>query len=84
MMLPVAERGYYTIVVSRPVDRPKNATVENGVAWWPFEINAVESHENLPEEGGRRWWSLLPALIGAIVGGVITLLGQMLLARLGK
>jgi hypothetical protein len=36
------------------------------------------------EEGGRRWWSLVPALIGGIAGSVITILGQMLLARLGK
>ena len=36
------------------------------------------------EEGGRRLWSLLPALLGAIVGSIITLLGQMLLTRLGK
>jgi hypothetical protein len=33
MMLPLDEQGYYTIVVSRPEDRPKNATRENGVAW---------------------------------------------------
>lgn len=33
MMLPLDEHGYYTVVVSRPEDRPKNATVENGVAW---------------------------------------------------
>src|SRR5262249_37414864 len=30
MMLPLDASGYYTIVVSRPEDRPKNATRENG------------------------------------------------------
>jgi hypothetical protein len=33
MMVPVDEQGCYTIVVSRPEDRPANATTENGVAW---------------------------------------------------
>jgi hypothetical protein len=33
MMVPVDENGFYTIVVSRPEDRPANATHENGVAW---------------------------------------------------
>jgi hypothetical protein len=33
MQAPMDDKGYYTIVVSRPEDRPKNATRENGVAW---------------------------------------------------
>jgi len=33
MQVPVDKDGYYTIVVSRPEDRPKNATRGNGVAW---------------------------------------------------
>jgi hypothetical protein len=33
MMVPLDEDGNYTIVVSRPEDRPKNATKENGVMW---------------------------------------------------
>jgi hypothetical protein len=33
MMVPLDEDGYYTIVVSRPEDRPRNATKENGVMW---------------------------------------------------
>jgi hypothetical protein len=33
MMVPLDKDGYYTIVVSRPEDRPENATRENGVAW---------------------------------------------------
>jgi hypothetical protein len=32
------------------------------------------------EEGGRRWWSLLPALVGALIGGTLTVLGQLLLS----
>jgi len=33
MQVPVDKDGFYTIVVSLPDDRPKNATAENGVAW---------------------------------------------------
>jgi hypothetical protein len=33
MQAPLDADGYYTIVVSRPEDRPANATEENGVAW---------------------------------------------------
>jgi hypothetical protein len=33
LMVPLDEDGSYTIVVSRPEDRPANATDENGVAW---------------------------------------------------
>ena len=33
MMVPLDKDGYYTIVVSRPEDRPKNATRENNVTW---------------------------------------------------
>jgi len=33
MQVPVDKHGYYTIVVSLPEDRPKNATEKNGVAW---------------------------------------------------
>lgn len=32
------------------------------------------------EEGGRRLWSLLPPLVAAVIGGIIALLGQLLLA----
>jgi hypothetical protein len=31
--IPLDEDRNYTIVVSRPEDRPKKATLENGVAW---------------------------------------------------
>ena len=33
MQVPLDADRNYTIVVSRPEDRPKNATLENGVAW---------------------------------------------------
>jgi hypothetical protein len=33
MQVPVDKDGYYTIVISRPEDRPKNATPQNGITW---------------------------------------------------
>jgi hypothetical protein len=33
MQVPVDKDGYYTIVISRPEDRPKNATAQNGITW---------------------------------------------------
>lgn len=33
MQVPLDKDRNYTIVVSRKEDRPKNATLENGVAW---------------------------------------------------
>ncbi len=33
MQVPLDEDGCYTIVVSRPEDRPANATDDNGIAW---------------------------------------------------
>lgn len=34
--VPVDERGFYTIVLSRKADRPRNAIRECGVAWLPM------------------------------------------------
>ena len=34
--IPVGPDGYYTIVLSRAADRPRNATVQCGVAWLPM------------------------------------------------
>lgn len=34
--VPVDEQGYYTIVVSREADRPRNARTECGLAWLPM------------------------------------------------
>lgn len=36
------------------------------------------------EESGHRRWSLLPPLLAVIIGGIITLLGQLLLSYLQK
>ncbi len=34
--IPVGPDGFYTLVVSREADRPRNATVQCGVAWLPM------------------------------------------------
>jgi hypothetical protein len=54
MQVPVDKDGYYTIVVSRPEDRPKNATRENGVAW----INWGPG-EGLNDPRDRKDWGML-------------------------
>jgi hypothetical protein len=54
MMLPLDEQGYYTIVVSPPEDRPKNATRENGVAWMDWGPG-----EGLDDPRDRKDWGML-------------------------
>lgn len=54
MMLPLDEQRYYTIVVSRPEDRPKNATRENGVAWIDWGPG-----EGLSDPRNRTDWGML-------------------------
>jgi hypothetical protein len=54
MMLPLDAQGYYTIVVSRPEDRPKNATRENGVAWMDWGPG-----EGLDDPRDRKDWGML-------------------------
>jgi len=54
MMLPQDKDGYYTIVVSRPEDRPKNATRENGVAWIDWGPG-----EGLGDPRNRKDWGML-------------------------
>jgi len=54
MMVPLDKDGYYTIVVSRPEDRPKNATSENGVAWIDWGPG-----EGLDDPRGRKGWGML-------------------------
>jgi hypothetical protein len=53
MQVPLDGQGNYTIVVSRPEDRPKNATLENGVAWveWSPRGEGVDSPLNRPDYG---------------------------------
>jgi hypothetical protein len=46
--------GYYTILVSRPEDRPKNATPENGVTWIDWGPG-----EGLEDPRNRKDWGML-------------------------
>ena len=54
MQAPVDKDGFYTIVVSLPEDRPKNATRENGIAW----INWGPG-EGLDDPRDRKDWGML-------------------------
>jgi hypothetical protein len=54
MQVPVDRDGYYTIVVSRSEDRPKNATRENGVAWIDWGPG-----EGLSGPRNRKDWGML-------------------------
>ena len=54
MMVPLDKSGCYTIVVSRPEDRPKNATRENGVAWIDWGPG-----EGLSDPRNRTDWGML-------------------------
>lgn len=54
MQVPVDKDGYYTIVVSRPDDRPKNATPENGVTWIDWGPG-----EGLNDPRNRKDWGML-------------------------
>ena len=51
--VPVDDEGYFTIVMSWPEDRPKNAIKEHGVAWIPFGDG--EGHY----VGGRTWINIM-------------------------
>ncbi len=54
MQVPVDKDGYYTIVMSRPGDRPKNATRENGVTWIDWGPG-----EGLSDPRSRGDWGML-------------------------
>jgi hypothetical protein len=54
MQVPLDAEGNYTIVVSRPEDRPKNATVEHGVAWMSWGPG-----EGLDDPRNRSDWGML-------------------------
>jgi hypothetical protein len=54
MQLPLDQNGNYTIVMSRPEDRPKNATPENGVAWMNWGPG-----EGLNDPRNRTDWGML-------------------------
>jgi hypothetical protein len=51
--VPLDAHRKYTIVVSRPEDRPRNATVENGVAWldWGTRGEGLDGPRNRPDFG---------------------------------
>lgn len=53
MQIPVDEDGNYTIVYSRKEDRPKNATLENGIAWieWSPRGEGIASPHNREDFG---------------------------------
>lgn len=51
--IPLDAERNYTIVVSRPEDRPKNATTENGVAWikWSPRGEGLDDSRNRADFG---------------------------------
>jgi hypothetical protein len=51
--VPLDADGRYTIVVSRPEDRPKNATPENGIAWlkWSSRGEGLDIAQNRTDFG---------------------------------
>ena len=51
--IPLDKDRNYTIVVSRPEDRPKNATIENGVAWikWSPRGEGLDDRRNRADFG---------------------------------
>lgn len=53
MQVPLDEHRNYTIVCSRAEDRPKNATVENGVAWieWSPRGEGLDDPRNRDDFG---------------------------------
>ncbi len=54
MMVALDNDGYYTIVVSRPEDRPDNATQENGITWIDWGPG-----EGLNDLADRKDWGML-------------------------
>jgi hypothetical protein len=53
MQVPLDRDGNYTIVYSRKEDRPRNATLENGVAWieWSPRGEGIEGPKNRADFG---------------------------------
>jgi len=53
MQVPLDKDGYYTIVYSRKEDRPKNATIENGMAWieWSPRGEGIDGPKNREDFG---------------------------------
>lgn len=44
---PLDDQGHYTVVISRPLDRPSNATLDHGIAWLPTQVNKPKVWETL-------------------------------------
>jgi hypothetical protein len=63
MMMPVDKDGYYTVVISRPEDRPKNATRENGITWinWGPGEGLWNDPRNRPDWGMVLMRFMVPA-----------------------
>lgn len=53
MQVPLVADRDYTIVLSRPEDRPKSATIENGVAWleWSPRGEGLDDPRNRTDFG---------------------------------
>jgi hypothetical protein len=54
MQVPLDKDGFYTIVVSGPEDRPKNATAEHDVAWIAGDPAKASTTGALARTGGCR------------------------------
>jgi hypothetical protein len=55
MQVPLDTQRNYTIVVSRPEDRPQNATEENGIAWMDWGTRG----EGIDDPGNREDFGML-------------------------
>ncbi|WP_045226921.1 hypothetical protein [Methyloterricola oryzae] len=44
---PLDTEGRYNVVISHPADKPKNATVDNGIAWLPTQVDKPRAWETL-------------------------------------
>jgi hypothetical protein len=54
MMVPLDAEGFYTVVVSRPEDRPANANKENGITWIDWGPG-----EGIDDPRNRSDWGML-------------------------
>lgn len=58
--IPVDQNGHYTIVLSDPEDRPRNATAANGVAWLAYSPNG-DGAGHLDDAGVLLLRNMLPS-----------------------
>jgi hypothetical protein len=64
--IQINEDGFYTIITSRPEDRPNNATTECGVGFIPWTkdgdgFGVIEGRENHPNDAYMFVRNMLPA-----------------------